>query len=67
MEPETSGKLIVRAVEVFRDVDDAARWLKSPNRLLDGKTPLEAQSSALGAARAEKQLNWFAGKASGRH
>ena len=62
----TNAMLMARAVEALRDVEQAEHWLRSPNRLLDGKTPLEAQSSAEAAARAEKQLNWFAGTVSRR-
>ncbi|MCP4329798.1 MAG: DUF2384 domain-containing protein [Alphaproteobacteria bacterium] len=56
-----NARLIVRAVHVFRDVERAETWLKAPNALLQGETPLEALKTVGGAARVERQLNWYAG------
>ena len=61
MRVKTYGRLTVRAVRVLRDVERAERWLKAPSRILEGRTPLEAAETAEGAARVEKQLDWFAG------
>ena len=58
---KTYGRLTVRAVRAFRDVEKAERWLKSPMPSLDGRSPLEASESADGKAKIEKQLKWFAG------
>ena len=59
---ETDIRLTVRAVQVFGDAQRAENWLRSPNRLFQGQTPLEALKTLDGAAEVEKQLNWFAGK-----
>ncbi len=64
MHVKSYGRLTVKAVRAFRDVDQAERWLKSPTRLLDGRSPLEALESAEGAAKVEKQLKWFRGSPS---
>ncbi len=58
---KTYGRLTVRAVRALRDVERAERWLKSPTRLLDGRSPLEALETEEGAAKVEKQLKWFVG------
>ncbi|MDJ0947039.1 MAG: MbcA/ParS/Xre antitoxin family protein [Kiloniellales bacterium] len=62
MHVKTYGRLTVRAVRALRDVERAERWLKSPTRLLDGRSPLEALKTAEGIAKVEKQLKWFVGK-----
>ncbi|MDJ0945670.1 MAG: MbcA/ParS/Xre antitoxin family protein [Kiloniellales bacterium] len=64
MHVKTYGRLTVRAVRAFRDVEKAERWLKSPTHLLDGRSPLEAVASAEGKAKVERQLKWFAGNPS---
>ena len=56
-----NGKLIVRTLQVFQSVERAETWLRSPNQMLQGLTPLEALKTEEGAARVEKQLNWYSG------
>ena len=52
---EESGKLVrlarvvVRAEEVFEDLDAALDWLKSPNAALGGVTPFSLLDTDLGA------------------
>ena len=62
MNVKVYGRCSVRAVEVFQDVAVAERWLKSPTRLLGGRSPLEALETAEGADKVEQQLRWFAGR-----
>ncbi len=54
------AKLIVRAVHVFRDVEQAENWLNAPNSTLSGQTPLEALKTEAGAVKVEEQLSGFA-------
>ncbi len=62
MNVKVYGRYSVRAVEVFQDAEVAERWLKSPTRLLGGRSPLEALETAEGADKVEQQLRWFAGR-----
>ena len=64
MDVKVYGRYSVRAVEVFQDVEVAERWLKSPTRLLDGRSPLQALETAEGANKVDRQLRWFAGRRS---
>ena len=59
---KANDKLIARAVELFEDRKQAEIWLKSPNPLLRGQTPLEALDTVEGTARVKRQLNWIAGR-----
>ena len=45
MPVKANGRLIVRTLEIFQDVEDAEKWLSSPNRLLHGETPLKDLTS----------------------
>lgn len=67
MHVKTYGRVTVRAVKVFRDAELAERWLKAPSRMLQGQTPLQALETDEGAAKVERQLNWFAGLYSRRN
>lgn len=55
------GWLIVRTTRVFEDLEYADQYLKTPNRLLNGMTPLEAVHTTEGLEKVERQLRWFAG------
>ena len=61
MRAKANDKLIGRAVELFEDSTQAEVWLKSPNPLLSGQTPLQALDTVEGSARVKRQLNWIAG------
>jgi putative toxin-antitoxin system antitoxin component (TIGR02293 family) len=43
------ARVFGRADEVFEDADAALDWLRSPNRSLAGKTPLELLDTEIGA------------------
>ncbi len=62
MDLRTYGRVTVRAVEAFRDAAVAERWLKSPARFLDGRSPLQALKTPEGAIKVERQLSWYAGR-----
>ena len=62
MQENVNERLIAKAAEVFEDSKQAELWLKSPNPLLRGQTPLEALDTLEGEARVKRQLNWFAGR-----
>ncbi len=59
---KADDNLIARAVELFEDSKQAEIWLRSPNPLLRGQTPLEALDTVEGSARVKRQLNWIAGR-----
>ena len=63
---KTRGRLIVMATRVFADVDQAETWLRSPNRQLNQRTPLDALSTREGARLVERQLQWYASEKAGR-
>ena len=50
------GSLFDRAVAVFGNEDQARQWLKSPQRALDGRTPLEYADTEPGAREVEDLL-----------
>jgi len=49
-------RVAARAEEAIGDADKAARWLRKPNRALQGKRPLELLESDLGARLVEQVL-----------
>lgn len=49
-------RVYARSEEVLDDAEAASRWLRKPNRALQGKTPLELLSSEAGARAVEKVL-----------
>ena len=50
------GALFDRAVVVFGDEDQARQWLKSSQRALGGRTPLEYADTEPGAREVEDLL-----------
>lgn len=38
-----------KAIEIFGSEENAVKWLKAPNQLLDDMTPVQAMSSRFGA------------------
>ena len=48
--------LVERASEVLEDESKAIRWLKSPKRALDGKTPLEYADTQVGIEEVKELL-----------
>ena len=38
-----------KATEIFGSEENAVKWLKTPNKVLDGITPVQAMSSRFGA------------------
>ncbi len=53
---QRQAKVIARAEDLFESKANAARWLKSPLRLLGGKTPLEMTETSSGAREVEQLL-----------
>jgi putative toxin-antitoxin system antitoxin component (TIGR02293 family) len=49
-------RVYARSEDALGDSDRAFRWLRKPNRALEGKTPLELLSSEAGARAVEKVL-----------
>jgi putative toxin-antitoxin system antitoxin component (TIGR02293 family) len=49
-------RLLALAEEMFRDVDKALRWLKTPKSALDGNTPLEYAATEVGAREVENLI-----------
>lgn len=49
-------RVAARAEEAIGDADKAARWLRKPNRALQGKRPLELLESDVGARVVEQVL-----------
>jgi putative toxin-antitoxin system antitoxin component (TIGR02293 family) len=43
------ARVVVRAKEIFEDLDSALDWLKSPNAALSGATPLSLLDTDIGA------------------
>lgn len=60
----TDDRLLARAMEVFQDTELAQNWIRTPSRLFEDKSPLEALETPEGRARVDRQLNWFAGRPS---
>lgn len=50
------ARIMVRAVEVFEDVDIARDWLNRPNQALGGKRPLELLRTDAGTEAVEDVL-----------
>lgn len=46
-------RIVTLAVRVFGDADKAHRWLRTPNRALNGAVPLDLLESENGARKAE--------------
>ena len=55
--PERIARVLAAAEYTWDDRDDAREWMMHPHPELDGKTPLEAARTELGARRAEEILN----------
>ena len=53
---ERIARVIATAEEVFLDAGRAHRWLRAPHPELDGRTPLQAARSELGARAVETML-----------
>ena len=51
------ARIAALAEEILGDRGKAARWLRRPNRALDGKTPLGALDTDLGASQVETVLH----------
>jgi putative toxin-antitoxin system antitoxin component (TIGR02293 family) len=47
------ARLFERALSLFEDEDKTRRWLKTPNRALAGRTPLEFADTEVGAREVE--------------
>ena len=54
---ERLARLIATAEYVLDDPEDAREWLTTPHPELEGRTPLEAAETQLGAQRAEYILD----------
>jgi putative toxin-antitoxin system antitoxin component (TIGR02293 family) len=60
--PEQSDRLarvvriLTRAEEVFADPEKASRWMRKPNRALEGRRPLDLLESDTGSRAVEKIL-----------
>jgi len=54
---ERLARVLAFAEYVLDDRDDARQWMNAPHRELDGKPPLEAARSEIGARRVESVLN----------
>ena len=54
------ARIVVLAKQYIGDVETAMRWLKRPNRALDGKIPLEFIDTELGARAVENVLGRIA-------
>ena len=50
------ARLLDRAADVFGGVDEAADWLKAPNRALGGTSPLSYADTEIGAREVENLL-----------
>ncbi len=53
---ERLARVLATAEEVLANADKAHRWMRAPNRELDGKNPLEVAASELGARQVETIL-----------
>ncbi len=53
---ERLARVFATAEEVFANADKAHRWMRAPNLELDGKTPLDAAATELGARQIESIL-----------
>ena len=51
------ARVAALAEEILGDKTKAARWLRRPNRVLGGKTPLQALDTDLGASQVETVLH----------
>jgi putative toxin-antitoxin system antitoxin component (TIGR02293 family) len=54
---ERLARVIAAAEYVWDDADDAREWLTKPHPELDGRTPMQAAETELGARRAEHVLD----------
>src|SRR5271170_1206044 len=54
---ERLARIIAAAEYVLDDREDAREWLTKPHPELDGRTPLQAAESELGARRVEQVLD----------
>jgi putative toxin-antitoxin system antitoxin component (TIGR02293 family) len=54
---ERLARVLAAAEYVWDDRDQAREWMSKPHRELDGKTPLEAARTELGARRVESLLD----------
>jgi putative toxin-antitoxin system antitoxin component (TIGR02293 family) len=54
---ERLARVIAAAEYVWEDMEDAREWLIKPHPELDGRTPLQAAETELGARRAEWVLD----------
>ncbi len=53
---ERLARVVATAEEVLANADKAHRWMRAPHLELDGKTPLEAAATELGARQVETIL-----------
>lgn len=49
-------RVAARAEEALGDQDEAARWLRKPNRSLEGRRPIDLLESDIGARMVERAL-----------
>jgi putative toxin-antitoxin system antitoxin component (TIGR02293 family) len=54
---ERLARVLAFAEYALDDRDEARQWMNAPHRELDGKPPLEAAQSEIGARRVESVLN----------
>jgi putative toxin-antitoxin system antitoxin component (TIGR02293 family) len=54
---ERLARVLAFAEYVLDDRDEAREWMNAPHRELDGKSPLEAAQTEIGARRVESVLN----------
>ena len=54
---ERLARVLAFAEYVLDDRDEARQWMNAPHRELDGKSPLEAAQTEIGARRVESVLN----------
>jgi putative toxin-antitoxin system antitoxin component (TIGR02293 family) len=54
---ERLARTLVDVEYVFDDRDEARRWMSATHRELNGKTPIEAARTEIGARRVEAVLN----------
>jgi putative toxin-antitoxin system antitoxin component (TIGR02293 family) len=54
---ERLARVLAFAEYVLDDRDEARQWMNAPHRELEGKSPLEAAQTEIGARRVESVLN----------
>lgn len=54
---ERIARVLATAEYVFDDREEAREWMNTPHTELDGKTPIEAARTEIGARRVEEILN----------